>query len=416
MNGKLLPTHLTRGSRGLYRAYQCGLCHFIGPEYALRYRLFAGPDLVFYNLFLDVCAAETARVERRACVLAPMVTRLPSAIATERTGLAAAVGIWFGALKLQDDWNDEGRLSRWLAWKAFAPGAARAREHLVAVGFPVEEIERLLAEQSRIEASGACTLDEAAGPTVAIARLTFGFAGRERGVIDPERAGEIGAAIGGFLFHLDNLADWRDDLRRGQYNALRHAYGDESGHLPEPAREATLAGARAAIERLRALLGPLPLAPEAQYLRETLVLGFTSQLNRHARARDGHAPGSALRDRAIRVYASLWGEIASRPSTRALARPRVAWGVALMAMLFARAAWAAKWWPEGATPDALDVDSGIDTGADTGVSPDVTPPGNAPSIETNHGGPCDCTAPCDHACQGCCDEACGDCGDDIQWG
>jgi hypothetical protein len=390
VNGKLLPLRRNKATRGIYRAYQCGLCHHIGPGYGFRYRLFAGPDLVFYNLFLDVCASLTAKVEHRACVLAPMVSRLPSAVATERSELAAAVGIWFGSLKLQDDWNDEGGLHRWLGWKAFSGGAARARALLLERGFPVEAIESWMRVQAVLERSPAASYAEAAVPTVEIARLTFGFAGQDEGAIGKDSAGEIGAEIGRFLYHLDNLADFREDVDEGQYNALVRAFGTEDGHLPQAAREAAVEGAKDAIARLRTLLGGLPFAPEAQYLRETLVVGFSERLARHANAPDGHARElSPARKQMVHVYTAIYAEMSARPALRQLLRPQVAWVVMLVAAVVSRTAWAAKWWPEEATPQALDLDTGLDTGA----APDDLADAGA-QVAATHGGDhptCDCS-------------------------
>ena len=59
----------------------------------------------------------------------------------------------------------------------------------------------------------------------------------------------------------------------------------------------------------------------------------------------------------------------------------IADGIALIAVMLSKTAWAAKWWPEDATPDALDLDTGLDTGMATD---DLA--GAAGQIATNHGG------------------------------
>ena len=54
MIGYLKPAMAGPQERALFRAYQCSLCHALGREFGFAYRIFAQPDLVFFNIFADL--------------------------------------------------------------------------------------------------------------------------------------------------------------------------------------------------------------------------------------------------------------------------------------------------------------------------------------------------------------------------
>lgn len=276
MNGKMVLTRRRPELRTLQRATMCGLCHQVGRLHGLRWRLFAGPDMVTYQVFLDVCAGTGPRYERRACVVLPAVSSLPSAIPTERTATAVDVGVWLGSMKLEDDRRDEGTTKAALAQRFLGGRSAVAEQALRERGFPVEEIASWMERQAAIEERREPTLEVALGPTAEIAALTFGFGGREGGPIDPERARAIGRAVGTYLFWLDALQDVEEDAAADRYNPLLAASGGRA--LLLPARAAAVAGARRAIRELKSLLADLPASAGTTYLREVFVQGFAARL------------------------------------------------------------------------------------------------------------------------------------------
>lgn len=371
MIGYLAPLAPSAAERRLYRGYQCGLCHTLGAEYGLPYRLFAGPDMVFLNVFLDLAADRLAPEGRRACVLAPGVSSLPARARTAHTRLAAAFGVYMAVEKLRDDWEDDRAWLAGLAWRALRPGWARARAALVDAGFPVESVEEAMRGQARIERGGACTLAEASAPTRAIARVLFGHAGAAAGEAHRPGFEALGDRVGAFLFYFDNLLDLERDLRAGSYNALARALGLRDVATPE-ARTAGLAGARAQVDDLEGLVATLPLSAERGYVARTLVAGFRDKLRRYEALAPEARAAATLRDvlppRArIRVLdAHTWAARLRSRVTDALARLRyrARLTAALGALWLApRTGWAEEWWPEGAG------DTGLDSGLpDTGVA------------------------------------------------
>ena len=363
MIGFLVPLAPSLAERGVLRSIQCGLCHSIGAEYGFAYRALAGPDLVFLDLFVEAVSGQAAPVGTRACVLLPRVSRLPCSAPSQASALASAFGVWMAVAKLRDDWEDEGGLHRWLAWRAFAPGAEKARATLQAQGFPVEEVDRWMRSQQEIERSGPLSLEEASAPTRAIARILFSFAARAG---DPDQAGvagQLGDLVGHFLFVVDNLLDHARDRRAGGYNALAR----EAGAPAElsPARFATMVErARGIVGELEDALAALNTPLHAGLLRKTLVRGFADKLSRlgsldpaqleSAKLATILPPGTPWRTRFAQAGSQLGARLGLLWAQRwDRARLMVAM---TMLVLFPKTGLAERWWPDGA------VDLGLGTG------------------------------------------------------
>jgi hypothetical protein len=432
MMGYLKPLTPDAGVRALYRSYQCGLCHTLGAEYGLVWRLAAGPDLVFYNIFLDLFS-ESAPVERRACVVAPGVTSLPSRVRTENTRLAAAFGVYMAVAKLEDDWRDDGGWLKWLAWRATRRGQAQARATLAAQGFPIQELEAWMRTQAEVEARPSASLDEAVAPTRAIAALTFGFAGRASSEADRGLASAVGASLGDFLFYLDNLLDLRRDLASGGYNALARAHGLSGASAVAPAvYDAGLSGAVEAVGRLRAAVEQVPAGEPRRYLHETLVRGFQDKVARFRRLPADARAQATLRTVSPPTLGVLMGlrRAAVRPAQLVAARMQLAFALMLL-WAFPKRGWANDWWPQDTGLIGLDTgetgDTGetADTGADTSLpvdtGPDINPEADRSALAEWICNPCvsncgfvecdpvrGCEGAIDDACGSACDAACGD--------
>ena len=177
MIGYLKPLSSKAEHKHTFRAYQCGLCHHIGETYGFKYRIFAGPDMVFYNVFLDsMSLGGCPTIQKRACVMLPKVSSMACCDTTDKTAIAAAFGIYIAIEKIKDNWEDDRSPLFWLAWKAFLPGWKKARATLLKHSFPVEEIEEWMQAQRKVEATPELSLEEASRPTMEIVRFgAFGL-------------------------------------------------------------------------------------------------------------------------------------------------------------------------------------------------------------------------------------------------
>lgn len=409
MNGYLAPVSPDAATKLAYRSAQCALCHHLGAEYGAVYRLLAGPDMVFLALLREVGAGAEAKVDRRACVVAPLITRLPVRESHDGIRYAAAMGVYMAVEKLRDNWEDDGGWWRWLAWRSLRSGQERARVVLVSLGVNLAEIEAWLQAQAAIERGAERDLAVAAAPTRSIAAACFG------GGDSPNAAAlaQIGHHVGGFLFWMDALLDLPRDVQSGSYNALARSFGIESAdqRAHDAARTLALARASDEIDALAIAVASLPETSVRPTLHRAVVLGFRDKLRRYRAL----APASQAR-------ADLADILPPRtPVTHALAlqldrargrlplRLRVAFAFVAV-WLFPRAVWAADWWPEGADP-------GLDGATDTGGAPASADTGGI-ALGSDCGNLCDpcvsnfgwwsCDLNCDDACSGACDGVCSD--------
>ncbi len=408
MKGYLTPLGAEPALRLAFRSAQCSLCHHLGAEYGSAYRLLAGPDMVFLALLRERAGGGVARLTKRACVVAPLVTSLPVRETTADIRYAAAAGVYMAVEKLRDNYEDDGGWWRWLAWRALVPGQERARAALAAEGVGVAAITGWMAAQAQVERGVVSGLEAAAGPTRAIAAEVFGRAPTGASPETAATLARIGHHLGGYLFWLDNLLDLPHDVRAGGYNALGREFGVRSSD-PEThhaAREHALAAASAEVDALAELVDSLPPHALAPYIRRTLVSGFRDKLRRY-RKLDAAALAEADLPALLPPRMSITTRMSSAlgaASSRLPARVRVA-AAFLVAWVAPRSALAAGWWPEGADPA---LDAAADTGGAASSSSTELCSGCDPCASNFGWLSCepDCDACCGTACDGACDAAC----------
>lgn len=409
MNGYLAPVSPDDATRLAYRSAQCALCHHLGAEYGPVYRLLAGPDMVFLALLREVGSGEAAAMGRRACVIAPLVTRLPVRAMNEGIRYAAAMGVYMAVEKLRDNWQDDGGWWRWLAWRSLRSGQEQARANLVSLGVNLAEIEAWLQAQDAIERGTERDLEVAATPTRSIAAACFG------GGTSPnaQALARIGHHVGGFLFWIDGLLDLPRDLASGSYNALARSFGMDAPdpHAQEAARTLALARASDEVDALADLVASLPETGVRDTLYRSVVLGFREKLRRYRALTPAALPNAELVDLLPprTPVTHLLAKNLERARGRLPLRLRVAVAF-LAAWIFPRAAWAADWWPEGADPglDGVADTGGIATAADTGGISLGDDCGNLCDPCVSNFGWWSCNLNCDDACSNVCGDACGE--------
>ncbi len=355
MMGYLMPQGGNARDLALYRSYQCGLCATLQAEFGLVYRLFAKPDLVFYNIWLDLFGAGTAAMGKSPCPLTLGLHQRDARVATENTRLAAAFGVYMAVEKLRDDWEDERSLIKGLAWRALRPGQEKARTILGEAGFPLEEMDGWMRRQAAIERQPAVELREAAAPTQEIAALSFAFAGRASAA-QQATAGAIGRSIGAFLYWVDNRLDLPKDRGEGAYNPLLRSLSQGTVLSVEQAAALADQGAQEALDQLSALVPGLGQGEVGHYLEQTLVRGFGDKLGRLRALPGGEVadlralmpPAPSAAERLQGIFAPITQKMALNLSF-------------VLMMLFPKAAWAqglaARFW---ASSPALDQASSWD--------------------------------------------------------
>lgn len=209
----------------LYRSTFCGLCNALAGQYGQPARLLINRDSTFVALLAAAQspAAPTVTLSTRC---QPWSRPIPVFESGSVPAFAAAVTLCGLQAKLGDEQADERglraggcRVLSTLSSKRFD----RAQAVLAAADFPVVDIRRQLAEQSRVEKRVVSGGDPAmaAQPTSrafgSILAYTARLAGNTSNV---EPLVEAGRNLGKLIYTLDAYQDLPDDFRRGRFNFL----------------------------------------------------------------------------------------------------------------------------------------------------------------------------------------------------
>lgn len=265
-----------REERNRRRLHYCGVCKTMGRLYGQKSRFLLNNDAVFLAELLSLLGPDSLAPEgwSRAfqsynCLSLPGEPEeapLPLRIAASATLLMSE-------FKAADQVADGGGTGWRLALRVYSRPFLEASVWLEEHGFPVEEIRgwyRRQEEREREALQGGFRspwecVERVAEPTARVTGLVFSHGARLVGSTEAVQAAmdALGEAFGRLIYLLDACDDYAKDVRAGEFNALRAAFGGTELCLP-PVR---IAEATAQIERLageiKSALAGLPLDARA---------------------------------------------------------------------------------------------------------------------------------------------------------
>ena len=220
-----------------YRKVYCGVCHSLKEQNGQLCRMTLTYDMTFLALLLK-----------------PFAT-------SDCTEYAADATVLLAYHKLMDDWHDDRKVSRRAMAQALSSAyrAASARRPAIA-----QAIESGMTDIRAIEQHGDESLDAAANRFGLILGCVFSYR-------EDFWAGELrrmGAWLGKFVYLMDAVIDYDEDLKSGSYNPLVAA-GAVPGDVSEGLRSIAAQTAQS-FERL-------PLEQDIHILRNVLYAGLWGQ-------------------------------------------------------------------------------------------------------------------------------------------
>lgn len=209
----------------VYRGIYCGLCRAMGSCTGCLSRMTLSYDFVCLALLRTAAAGESFTFTPRRCAAHPMTRRSVAdpAPALDDCARAAALLGWH---KLRDDLDDEGGIRRMRARLALPAAAAARRRALREGGGEMsaldDKIAAALADLHALEAESAPSVDAPADTFGALmqALAAHGLTGDSARI-----AGEFGRHLGRWLYVLDAVDDYADDVRLGRYNPFAASGG-----------------------------------------------------------------------------------------------------------------------------------------------------------------------------------------------
>jgi hypothetical protein len=345
--------------------------------------------------------------------------------------LAAAANILLTEFKVADRIKDGG-LVRWrLVQRFFSGGFRRATAMLRRSGFPVDELRRLQDRQDEREAkpvsprrSPAAALRRLASPTAAATAMFFAHGARAVGrpeapeVADAMR--RLGYDFGKLVYFLDAFEDYEEDWRRGEFNALRAAFGWTTESLTAEQRRQVMEGLLELRRRIVNRISTLPI-PEsyARLFSERLDYNLSRKTGRSLTVLDFEAQPCRKREltlsarwkNAVSFAKRMMSQEGGVCSKGQWLRAHVAFVSALaIVFLFPSAASRLKTWQDCWSLGLNLMFLSALPGAVLAVVTSITDPAmndrrKRSAIERAS----DCVDSCRDNCRDCCGDCCGDC-------
>ena len=298
MRAGLCSRHRERANHR--RLHYCGTCKTMGRLYGQKSRFLLNNDAVFLAELLSAMAPEGSPVpdwhrsfQSYNCLSLPGgPAEMPLALQ-----VAATVTLVMSEFKVADQLDDGGHGKWKLAHRIYSQSFCAASGRMKEWGFPVASMwERYQTQRPREQEVQAKSkprgviqiLEYVAEPTATVTGWTFQHgAGVVGAAIETQQTmAALGSAFGRLVYVLDALDDYREDLKRGDFNALQSAFQLPGGSvaagertisvLPESCRATTESYLRELATCVVASIDALPLPAELATLFTTQIAGKPS--------------------------------------------------------------------------------------------------------------------------------------------
>ncbi len=264
-----------------YRAVYCGLCRTMGKCTGQCSRMTLSYDFTFFALVRMALTGARIEVKPRRCLAHPTRKR-PLAEPNDDLALCACMSAILAYHKIRDDLRDERGLKRTAA-TAVSPFVGSIRRRAMKRGYT--DADRRVAIAMRklceLEASRPVSVDQPAslfGELMATL-LAYGLEGNQA-----KLAHTIGLHVGRWVYILDAIDDFAEDVKAGRYNPLACLYGDPAmTELPSEKRESlriALLGELSELERAFDLLDTADDPDLTGILSNILYLGLPREAER----------------------------------------------------------------------------------------------------------------------------------------
>ena len=197
----------------LFRANYCGVCHAMKKESGQIARLTVNYDIAFISAFFHDLREEKREIVMKRCILNPK--KRPVVDVTPLMREIARLNLILAGLKIADDRADgESSCFRRMLFSRQIKKARAKSPELAALADECSE------RQIKEEREGRA-LDGAAEPFADMMRKVFRyFAGKK----DTPAVEKLGYLLGKYVYLIDALDDYDEDVKKGRFNAFRRTF------------------------------------------------------------------------------------------------------------------------------------------------------------------------------------------------
>ena len=200
----------------MYKAVYCSLCRFLGREYGIAARMMLNYDFTFLALLIMSLQDGFSGTERKACVCNPLKRCTYCKNENDSMTLPAAALVILTKHKIEDNINDERGIQRLLyilAKPLFAKPYKKAAGKYPEIAAAAAEY---MQKQAALEKDACKNLDLAAAPSGEFLGKLF----MQSSCKDERILYELGEKLGRWIYIMDAVCDYTDDIKHGRYNPL----------------------------------------------------------------------------------------------------------------------------------------------------------------------------------------------------
>ena len=195
-----------------YRAYYCGLCRTLKEDYGFMGQMTLTYDMTFAVILLSSLYETTTKHEEHRCKVHP--AKRQHMLQNEITSYAAAMNVLLAYYHMEDDWQDDRKVSS-LMTKSLIQG--KAKKTIEKYPRQSEIIWKSLKELGECEHENSMDIDRAAG---CFGRLMAElFVWKED--IWEKTLRKMGFYLGKFIYLMDAYEDLPEDRKKNRYNPLK---------------------------------------------------------------------------------------------------------------------------------------------------------------------------------------------------
>lgn len=213
----------------IYQGYYCGICKSIGKRYGQLPRMFLSYDAVFLALIIEALMEEREWIEEQHCIVHPF-TKKNVVLNSKAVDYAADVMVLLAYHKCADDWHDDRDVKALAGRTALADAYGKMKNKY---GHLIKTIEEVLMILSELETSKSGSLDLTCDTFGQIMEALFtGFEYEISQEKDKGRLrvlGVLGKNLGKWIYAIDALDDYKEDLETGAYNPFLYRKGGLEG-------------------------------------------------------------------------------------------------------------------------------------------------------------------------------------------
>ena len=215
-----------------YKALYCGLCKCMGKSVCSSSRLTLSYDFVFLTLIRSALTNDDFSVYMSTCGIHPFKKR-PMIASSDSMRYSAKAGAIMAYFKILDDATDS-KVFKKLVSKMLLPSAKRMKNKaaLPELCCKIAAHTNKLTELEKSKCPSLDGVSQVFGETLEDV-FTFGL---EENTPECRISKECGFHMGKWIYLLDAIDDYSDDLKSGSYNPIIYAAQDELGSSELPAK------------------------------------------------------------------------------------------------------------------------------------------------------------------------------------